>query len=249
MPTLTQKAQNAANGVTNISVAFPSPVTQGTLLIAIVSNDALAQPPSTVSDTQGNTWTLASSQAGIDNFASIAMYFAIAKASGATTVSWATGGGSGDLMIQIMEYPWTGATLDQHATGGPTVSVTITAAVELAVAAMMDNDGGAGPVAGWSATNGFAIQQNAQVNTSLPIYSGTAVADKTTAVAGVVSTTFSDNRSGAFMGVMAAFKGAAVANPTKLEISLFGTKRYRHSAPAKCSESPPEKPVTLFEEE
>ena len=75
--------QNAA-AATN-SVAFPSNVKAGSLLVAIANTDAT---PS-VSDTRGNTWNLLKTYSLGQN---INTYWAVSNGAGASTVSFPAGG-------------------------------------------------------------------------------------------------------------------------------------------------------------
>lgn len=249
---LVQKNSNAVNGAPTVSVAYGSNVTSGNLLVAIVSNDSNDQSPSTVSDTRGNTWTLAQSHLAIDGFAGTSLYYATANATGPNTVTWSVGGGAAaDLMIFVMEYSGIPSpTLDQTSIGGASPgSITTTNANEVIIAATLDNGGSSvAPIGGWAATNSFTVELNGAVNSSVPsIYSGTAVADRIVSATGTYSTTFSDNGAGGvFFGVMASFFGSGAAAPTNFEISLFGTKRQGKPEEPECTEYVPPKPVKLF---
>lgn len=235
--------QKATSGGTatlllGISLAYASNVTKNNLLIAVVGNGGAGDAGSIATvptDTEGNVWTLAKGQVGIDGFSFVAIYFAIAGSTGANTVTW-NGGGFSDLMMVIFEYAGPSASpLDQTNSnvGAATGSVTTLQAMELVFGAITS----ANLVSGWDASAGFTIEEAADNagggNASL----GTA--DLSVSNTGTYSTTFSGSGLAPDAAAIASFKlGAAPVTPTKLEISLFGVKRFGKPPEVECKELP-----------
>jgi hypothetical protein len=119
--------QSAA--ATNVhSLAFASDVTAGNLLVIAFSDESTVDP-STVTDTQGNLYTLADKVTGHTNNA--AVYYAIASTTGPCTISYTTGGGW--EKVAIAEFANVNAAVNVTATAynstdPSTVSITTTVA-------------------------------------------------------------------------------------------------------------------------
>ena len=120
-----QSAQSVRNAT---SLAYPSNVTSGNLLIAVlgVAGSAMSNPP-TVTDTRSNTWTQA-----VYNLVSgecLSVLYCVANSSGANTVS-VTGSGFGTNSSQLIVAELSGninPTLDMVVTGfGGSSAITTT---------------------------------------------------------------------------------------------------------------------------
>lgn len=152
--------------VTSLAVAYSSNVTQGNLLIAVLSsgNPQVGTTISSVTDTQGNTWTAAASTS--DPFVTSTeteIWWAVAKATGANTATVNATSGCHPLMI-VAEYNVPNAILDQ--TTGlnqsftvPSHPITTAFANELIICGATD---GLKYTTGWSINQSFVrdAQQN-----------------------------------------------------------------------------------------
>lgn len=240
---LVQSNSSTVASATGITLAYLSNVTAGDLLFAWVGGGGDAAVPGgtvTVSDTQVNAWTFIAGAAGLDGTSFINLYYAIAKSTGANSVTYNfTAGAAGVLNMMIGEANGLTATpLDQHNSFGQsadTHSVTTLQASEYLVAGCVAQFASIGT---WSVNNSFTIQQNISEGSGI---AALAFADRTVSSIGTYNAVFS-NTGGGFQGsgaVIASFKAApAPANPTKLEISLFGTKRFGKSPDQECVDLP-----------
>lgn len=237
-----QKATSGAGSTlaNSIALAYGSSVNKNNLLIAVVGNGGAANVGSMTTvptDTQGNVWTLAKGQVGIDGFSFVAIYYAIAGATGANTVTWNGGGTNSDIMIAVFEYANPSASpLDQTNSnvGAATGNVTTLQASELLFGAITS----ANIVSGWNASASFTIEETASNSGGGNASLGTA--DRSVSNIGTYGTTFSGSGLSPDAAVIASFKlGAAPATPTKLEISLFGVKRFGKPPETECNELPP----------
>lgn len=244
-----QKATSGAGSTlaNSIALAYGSNVTKNNLLIAVVGNGGAANVGNMATvptDTEGNTWTLAKGQVGIDGFSFVAIYYAIAKSTGANTVTWNGGGTNSDIMIAVLEYANPSAIpLDQTNSnvGTTTGNVTTTQALELVFGAITS----ANIVSGWNASAGFTIEETASNSGGANASLGTA--DLTVSNIGTYSTTFSGSGLSPDGAAIASFKlGSAPATPTKLEISLFGVKRFGRIKESECHELPEPVKTKLF---
>lgn len=245
-----QKATSGAGSTlaNSIALAYGSNVTHNNLLIAVVGNGGAANVGNMATvptDTEGNVWTLAKGQVGIDGFSFVAIYYAIAKATGANTVTWNGGGTNSDLMMAVFEYANPRANpLDQTNSnvGAATGNITTTQASELLFGAITS----ANLVTGWNASASFTIEETASNSGGANASLGTA--DLTVSNIGTYSTTFSGAGLSPDGAAIVSFElGAAPATPTKLEISLFGVKRFGKMKEAECHELPPPLKTKLFQ--
>jgi hypothetical protein len=147
-PTLIQHAKAAFASAATFSKAFASPNTAGNFLLAFSYNNGGGATP-TVSDTQGNTWTLRDIKASFNGLNILACFICTSCAGGSNTVTYDThaSAGSGDLVI--VEY--SAATVDQHtiANGNTTTpasgSVTTTVTGEVLVGYVASSVGSLSP--------------------------------------------------------------------------------------------------------
>lgn len=145
-----QGTGNFASGAgATLTAAYGSNVTAGNLLIvAGYSSNASVTPTLAVSDTQGNAWTSACEVSGWGGTPQDAqIFYAIAKTTGANTVTLTTSGSDTFRRVCIHEYSGCD-TLDQVSTNtgasGTTVSsgnVTTTVAAELLFGWMISGSG------------------------------------------------------------------------------------------------------------
>jgi hypothetical protein len=113
--------QAAAAG--GASVTFVASVTAGNLLIVFVAANGAAVTPT---DTLGTTYTLVDQSGGVGFFGNLgSMYWGVAPASGANTVSTGIGGASG---VAIAEFRGTTAIVDTHAANINVASLSLTTA-------------------------------------------------------------------------------------------------------------------------
>jgi hypothetical protein len=120
-PALVQAAAAGVNGTG--SVAFPSPVTAGDLLIVVTT---LNSAPVTPMDTLGTDYALVDSNGGAGFFGNVtAMYWGVAPASGANTVSFAGTSLSG---IAVAEFTGVTSLVDTHASNINVASLSLTTA-------------------------------------------------------------------------------------------------------------------------
>lgn len=217
---LVQKAFNNLNGAASITEAYPGNVTAGNLLIAIVANDAVDFGPTVVDDTQGNVWTQDAKALSLDSFADIEIWHAIAKATGANTVSWDTGGAAdADLMLMIFEYSGIpNAALDQSGFkigANPLITrvLTTTFPNELVIAAALDNSANGLAFDAWAANNGFTVEETASVSTAIPTFTESAQADFVAAAIGNYGTTFSNNSGSGGVNSLSVIASYASSGP------------------------------------
>lgn len=110
-------------GETSIICAYPGNVTKGHLLLMAFSDGGggvLAIPPSSITDTQGNTWAKACFQNDAQSSASIECFFAVAKATGACTVTVDFAGNTLFPCAILAEFSDSQTALDQGTTNGST---------------------------------------------------------------------------------------------------------------------------------
>lgn len=244
MPFAPPLQTNSGNGggVNPWILAFPSPVTAGNLLIVFgsVTGPGTASGPPT--DTLGNSYINLINQPDLSG-ASADLWYCFSKASGANTVTFPSFVNSIGIAI-IAEYPIQG-TLDQvqspaGGASGLCGPITTTQGSELLIAV---NANGLQPST-WTATNGFTVRVTA--NGSAPQPTSLVLVDKIVSVIGTYSTTLTPTNLFSQEGGIVSFFQAA--NPTKLEISLFGVKRFGKQAEQECTEmATPRKPARLFE--
>ena len=246
---LVQTRASSTDSVTAVNLAYTSNVTSGNLLFALVGGGSDAGGGvRAVSDSQGNAYTFVAGAGSLDDASNVNLYIATAGASGANTVTWTlTAGAPGTMDIIIGEVSGLTATpLDQHHSvneSAATGNITTTQAAEYLLAGAIGNSAA---IATWSATNSFVVERSVAESSGT---SGMALADRTVAAIGTYSTTFSNSGvlSPSAGALIASFNiAAAPAGPTKLEISLFGTKRFGKTEEPECVEAPTEPPVKLF---
>ena len=116
MPTIVQSAITTMYPSFPSTLAFPSSVTAGNLLIAFFGGPAITTITS-VSDTLGNSWSLAKSASnGSDN---IWIYWAVANSSGTTTVTPA--GALSDCGVALVEVAGGSSVVDAVGIGSLTI--------------------------------------------------------------------------------------------------------------------------------
>jgi hypothetical protein len=121
VPALVQAAAAGVNGTG--SVAFPSNVTAGDLLIVLTTLNSAAVTPT---DTLGTVYTLVDSSGGAGFFGNVtAMHWGVAPASGANTVSFAGTSLSG---IAVAEFRGVTSLVDTHAANFNVASLSLTTA-------------------------------------------------------------------------------------------------------------------------
>jgi hypothetical protein len=115
-PSLVQASANGGS-----SVAFSSAVTEGNLLIVLVTANGSAVTPT---DTLGTIYTLVDQNGGVGFFGNLtSMYFGVALASGTNTVSSGIGGASG---IAVAEFSGTTTIVDTHSSNINVSSLSLT---------------------------------------------------------------------------------------------------------------------------
>lgn len=102
---LIQSAQNEGSGAISLSKAFTANVTQGDLLIAFGQINGAAPTSMVVSDSAGNTWSQATVSSKDPTFANLtSLWWTVAGASGADTVTVTQNTGAGPLNLEIAEF-------------------------------------------------------------------------------------------------------------------------------------------------
>ena len=192
---------------TSLSLAYASNVVSGDLLIAVCGTGSLgANNLSSVTDSQGNLWTVVASRASIDSPLSVSIAWAVAGATGANTVTATFFAPAGSMDLIIAEYMGaTGWAFDKKNTnfaGVPpdttsTGSITTTVANEvLIVGSSLPAD----QTPGWNVSAGFTIQ--AQVNNTSP--ESMAYADQIVSATGTYSATIGGTGALASTEIVAA---------------------------------------------
>jgi len=221
---LIQHAHGSGANVGSVTVAFASNVAAGDLLV-IVAGSGFCGPAGglgTPTDTQSNTWTQAVNSSNVNDNTQVVLWYALAAASGACTVTLPAGSGTGAIEVLIAEYSGVikvgGTPLDQshsNLSGVATGSITTTQANELIIAVACD--GGAVGFAGpWGPGTGFTIEEQASIGqlcgggTASTVY-----ADQTVTSIGTYSCTFtgangSDNSNA---GIASFFASAPTVAP------------------------------------
>lgn len=133
--TTSRLIQSAKNGSRLVPLAFPSPVTEGNLLVVIAERDTYLGNPPAISDTMGNVWNQAtwgnSPAYNIYGYnIQISILWALAKASGPTTISMPLVAGTyGPEVFDIAEFsgiegpaPLDGANAGSSSSAVPTVA-------------------------------------------------------------------------------------------------------------------------------
>jgi hypothetical protein len=231
----------AAGAQVSLVLAFPGNVTAGDLLILWSGNGYTS-----LTDTQGNAWSAGPtglcSTTDVGAASLICIAFAIAKTTGPCTVTisnpatevWSCG---------IAEYNVNPPTQDTNSGNGfgsgfGVVPSPITTGVPKALviaAAIGATAGGAADV--WSVNSGFTIDDTM---TSVPFNAGFCLASLNVPASGtLVNPTFT-NAHWTFGTDATEADWAGPVNPTKLEISLLGVKRFRKEKEPECVEAPPE---------
>lgn len=153
-------------GAETVSAVATSNVTAGNILVAIWSMGEITTggPSATISDTQGNIWNQILTQVSIDTSLIIIVYYAVAKASGANTITVDVGAGNTAVMqLQMAEFsgvptPYFDAKASRfnvaHASFS-TGTVTTTANGDLLIACVILP---ADQINDWSVDNGFTLQ-------------------------------------------------------------------------------------------
>lgn len=234
-PLQTKTGSNASNPWT---LAFPNPVGSGNLLIVVGSNSGPSAPLLVPTDSRGNTYVLGTHQDDLSG-AGIAIWYAVSIAGGPNTVTFPSGSGATSIAI-IAEYNLNG-TLDQvaHTSRGDLgVSVTTLKPTELIVAACSN---GLQPTT-WSVSGGFT--KETQVDASVPQPTSIVLVDRDAATIGTYTAAFTEAPLFSSDAVMLSFYATIL--PTKLEISLFGAKRFGKLEEAECHELPPPLKTKLF---
>lgn len=195
------QGNNVRNTALNtLSIAYPSNVTAGNLLVvggASASSGILGVP----TDTQGNTWHV------ILAGANLVGYWAVAKSSSANTVSWSYGTNSGMKEACIGEYTVSGLPPSIDGTGsnsttGSSLTVTSSSAVgssDLVVCYFADiSNTGPGTPSGY---------------TSEETTYGAVLADMTASGSGAQSATATTANGDTTLAWIANFNQAAVIDP------------------------------------
>jgi hypothetical protein len=117
----TPLANNAviAYGPPSNAVAFPGNVSAGDLLVCVLAQEAFLANPPTLTDTQGNTWTLAKFQSatGLAPI-QVAILWAIAGSSGPNTVTFTNAVGGTTITMGLAEFSGVVQTAPVDVTGG-----------------------------------------------------------------------------------------------------------------------------------
>jgi len=147
-------SQYRSSGEGVSSLAFSSNVTAGDLLIcaaAVYGNSN--SYPITMSDSQGNTWTVVATQlnSATGAYYGVAIGFAIAGSTGACTVSAALTGGSfagtnGQLVIADLASSNLTSTVDSHGNGTSMPALSLTQGYDLVLSAVCFHPGAAATV-------------------------------------------------------------------------------------------------------
>lgn len=173
--TRVQKATGSVPGgvaAQKLAVAFGADVTLGDLLVCVWSQgNTGSNNLASFSDTQGNVWTIVVSAPSIDTTLDIQIAYAIAKASGACTVTADCGGGFTSIMqMAIAEYSGAGIFDKQNGhfsgAGSPFQpgNITITAAHEVIVTGACVN---LDSINDWAIDSGFTVQDILNVNNGI----------------------------------------------------------------------------------
>ena len=212
-----------SNGATNdgsatsISVAFLSDVTAGSRMVAGISfGTAPRNLPTSVADSQGTTWTLVDSSDDSTASQNQAVYEALAKQTGACTVTVTWGESHAFRRIVIAEISGT-TTRDQHGISTPAVattatnnvtspSVTTTHDSQTVVGIVMDTSGAATETAG----TGYTKQQGV---------GELALETKTQTTKGAVAATWTFSAADRYVAAIITYYAASASRHKALSIA------------------------------
>jgi hypothetical protein len=215
--TLVQSAGNYSSSST-VTAAFPSNVTAGNLLVAVVTADSDNATLSAKSDTIGNTYATATTPTTNPGIGTVVgILYAANTPSGANSIT-VTCVGTG-ISLAIFEYSGgaTASPLDsvaqaQGSNTQPSLSATTSAAGDLLLAAVWNNRS---PL---TAGSGYTVRQDVAFNNWLD------VEDKLAGVAGSYSATGTMASGGQWAAHLATFKaGSGGVAPTATKLG-YGTQ-------------------------
>jgi len=205
-----------AHGNLVASVSVTPTVVAGDLLIAICANGfsgpGLGTPA--ITDSAGNVWTQSINSASFGDNTDILLYWAIANASGPTTVTLTAVNNAGNIGLIFAEYSGIiNPPLDQAHSGfgGPnTGNITTTANGDLIIAVSIDG-GNNGTVPGsgspaWGVSAGFTIQATVTDlggGGSEPV--SAVYADQIQPLAGLINAVFVDTTGNSINSGIAGF--------------------------------------------
>lgn len=180
-----------------ITLVYPSNVTQGNLLVTWC--EASTTPGTLPTDSMGNTW-IAVEPNVTAGYGVLAMAFAIAKSTGANTVTWASNAAQfpGAQAVEFTGNLTTGLDQAVSASGstGTITSTVLAAAGDLVLASCITGSGATGvtPNSPWLPVNGIAGQQKAtaiyKVENSAGNYSPAWTQNPNTDAWGTISMSF-----------------------------------------------------------
>jgi hypothetical protein len=239
-----------------VSLVMSSNVTAGNFLVVVVNTGNIINAGSyAVSDTLGNVWTQIKNVNFPDVNGNLSVFTATVAASGPDTISVAFGG-SGAVNAFAIEYTalsaWMVDVSNSHiaeSSGTGTISpgsITTTAAPEISLSAVMSD----ADTATWAVDSGMSLLGQNSLSFPGPFITTLAVADLPLAAIQTLTPTWSGGTGGgvdSFATLVISFTGSAPApGPSKLEISLFGTKRFGRQKEEECVEFPEPPKIKLF---
>jgi len=212
-PAMVQTAASMNDGTaTTITQAFSSANTASNL-IAVVTSWGTGTASPTVTDTAGNSYTLATTAYSSTGDQSLAIYYAKNIKSGANSVTVNFGGSHAWRRILVLEYsgldpanPVDVSNLNRSSTTGGTDSgtsgtITTTANGDLILGAVENYSANGSVVAG----TGFTLRNYLNYNGVVE----TAVEDQVQTAAGSVAATFTFTKTDSYIAEVVAFRAAS----------------------------------------
>ena len=202
-----------------MSASFPGNTASGDLIVVAVSWDTSANAQPTVSDSQGNTYALATTSNNTATDQGLAVYYAANIAGGADTVTVTLNPSAGYRRLAVQEYSGIATTNpvdvtaeDINVNGSTsTDSVTSTSATTTVngdlIFGVATQDSGTDTI---SAGTGFAQRVAVNNGSDNPMLTEDLVQN----AAGSVAATFTLLTPGSYQAQMVAFKGAGNSGPS-----------------------------------
>jgi hypothetical protein len=208
--------QGASSGndsyATSVSAAFPGGTGSGDLIVLAISWDTSGNAQPSVSDSQGNTYALATTSNNPATYQGLAIYYAPNIKGGADTVTVALNPSAGSRRLDIQEYSGIASTnpidvtsqnMDVNgntATDGVTSSgATTTVSGDLIFGAATQDSGSTETI---SAGTGFTQRVALNNGSNNPVLTE----DMVQSLAASVAATFTFSASGSYQAQMVAFK-------------------------------------------
>jgi fibronectin type 3 domain-containing protein len=236
--TIAKVQSKTATGTTGntLAASFTTSITSGNLLIVVAETDDGAT--ATVTDSLGNSYSLANSVAWNFSLRKLYVYYAANSLGGSNTVTVTTSSSGGSKQLHIFEYSGvaTSAPLDQSVSGisiaGNGLSITSSAVTTVQTDELLFAAGGPSSSASFTAGTGYTLQSTTNPNTG----SSGAIAseDQVVSVLGSYTSTIAWSPSQGSGGIVfATFKAATsggVADVTPPVLSAINSSALTSSS-------------------